>query len=148
MWAARFDARASRRVRGHVRPGVRARAQGEAGEAVPAYVFALGLSLLFFVLLVQFVVWQYGRGVVRSALDEGARVGAPAEAGPGDCEARAHDVLADLLGGPMGAEVDVRCRQTPTQMVAVANVTFRAWLPPSPDWSFEVAATARKEYLP
>ncbi|HUP70365.1 MAG TPA: hypothetical protein VM142_11185 [Acidimicrobiales bacterium] len=115
---------------------------------MPAYVFALGLSLLFFVLLVQFVVWQYGRGVVRSALDEGARVGAPAEAGPGDCEARAHDVLADLLGGPMGAEVDVRCRQTPTQMVAVANVTFRAWLPPSPDWSFEVAATARKESLP
>ncbi len=123
-------------------------ARGEAGEAVPAYILALGLSLLFFVLLVQFVVWQYGRGVVRSALDEGARVGAPAEAGTGDCEARAGDVLSDLLGGPLGSEVEVRCRQTPTQMVAEATVTFRSWMPPSPDWSFRVAATARKESLP
>lgn len=123
-------------------------ARGEAGEAVPAYLLALGLSLLFFVLLVQFVVWQYGRGVVRSALDEGARVGAPADAGTGDCEARAGDVLSDLLGGPLGSEVEVRCRQTPTQMVAEARVIFRSWMPPSPDWSFRVAATARKETLP
>ncbi len=124
------------------------RATGEAGAAAPAYVFAVGLSLIFFVLLVQFVAWQYGRGVVRSALDEGARVGAPAQAGPAECEARARDVLADLLGGPMGDEITVRCTQTPTQMLAEANVTFRAWLQPSPDWSFRVAAGARKESLP
>ena len=120
----------------------------EAGSAVPAYVFAVGLSLIFFVLLVQFVVWQYGRGVVRAALDEGARVGAPAEAGPGDCEERALDVLTDLLGGAMGDEVSVRCAQAGNQVVAEATVTFRAWLPPSPDWSFRVAASARKESLP
>ncbi len=124
------------------------RVHDESGSAAPAYVFAVGLSLIFFVLLVQFVAWQYGRGVVRAALDEGARVGAPAEAGLGDCEARALDVLADLLGGTMGDEVAVRCTQSGTQVVAEATVTFRAWLPPSPDWSFRVAASARKEALP
>lgn len=122
--------------------------RGEAGTAAPAYVFAVGLSLMFFVLLVQFVAWQYGRGVVRSALDEGARVGAPAEAAPADCEARARDVLADLLGGAMGDEVLVRCTETLTEVRAEATVRFRAWMAPSPDWSFRVAATARKEALP
>lgn len=116
--------------------------------AAPAYVLAVGLSLIFFVLLVQFVAWQYGRGVVRSALDEGVRVGAPAAASPSECEARARDVLADLLAGAMGDEVSVRCIETPTEVLAEATVRFRAWMAPSPDWSFRVAATARKEALP
>ncbi|MDQ3569794.1 MAG: hypothetical protein M3396_04070 [Actinomycetota bacterium] len=127
---------------------VERRAAGEVGSAAPAYVLAVGLSLIFFVLLVQFVVWQYGRGVVRSALDEGARVGSPAQAGPADCEARARAVVADLMGGAMGDEVRIRCTETATQVLAEATVTFRAWLGPSPDWSFKVAASARKEWLP
>lgn len=131
-----------------MRPKLVARLVDESGSAAPAYVFAVGLSLIFFVLLVQFVVWQYGRGVVRAALDEGARVGAPAEADVGDCEMRAVNVLTDLLGGAMGDEVAVRCTQAGSQVVAEATVTFRAWLPPSPDWSFRVAASARKESLP
>jgi len=124
------------------------RAAGEDGSAAPAYVFAVGLSLIFFVLLVQFVIWQYGRGVVRSALDEGARVSAPAQAGPADCEERARAVVTDLMGGAMGDEVRIRCTETATQVRAEATVTFRAWLRPSPDWSFTVAASARKEALP
>jgi hypothetical protein len=116
--------------------------------AAPAYVLAVGLSLIFFVLLVQFVAWQYGRGVVRSALDEGVRVGAPAEASASECEARARNVLADLLGGAMGDEVSLRCSETATEILAEATVRFRAWVAPSPDWSFRVAATARKEALP
>ncbi len=127
---------------------VEGRAAGEAGSTAPAYVFAVGLSLIFFVLLVQFAVWQYGRGVVRSALDEGARLGAPAEAGPADCEERARAVVSDLMGGAMGNEVSIRCTETATQVLAEATVTFRAWLRPSPDWSFKVAASARKESLP
>lgn len=124
------------------------RARGEAASTVPAYLFAIGLALVFFVLLVQFAVWQYGRGVVRSALDEGARAGSPAEKGPAHCEARVAAALADLLGGAMGDEVRVRCADDGARMVAEADVTFRAWLPPSPDWSFRLAAAARKERLP
>lgn len=115
---------------------------------VPAYLLAVGISLVFFVLLVQFVVWQYGRGVVRAALDEAARSGAPAAAGPAECQARAAAVLADLLGGAMGEEVSVRCAENDTTVLAEADVVFRAWLPVSPDWDFSVAASARKETLP
>lgn len=124
------------------------RLRDEAGSTTPAYVLALGTALIFFVVLVQFVTWQYGRGVVRAALDEAARAGAPAEATVADCETRAADVLGDLLGGAMGSEVAVTCSETPTQIVAEANVTFRAWLDPSPDWTFRMTATARKEHLP
>jgi hypothetical protein len=124
------------------------RLRAEDGSAVLPYVAAVTFTLLFFVLLAQFVVWQYGKGVVRDALDEGARAGAPATAGPAECEARAKDVLNDLLGGRMGRNVSVHCEQTPTEVVARATVTFSAWIDPTPDWSFRVAAGAAKEQLP
>ncbi|MGH9189978.1 MAG: hypothetical protein ACRD0Q_08110 [Acidimicrobiales bacterium] len=132
------------------RPAARRRpySRAESGSSTPEHVIALGVCLAFFVLLVQFVVWQYGRGAVRAALDEGARVGAPVAAGPSDCEDRARGVLADLLGGSMGREISVSCAQTGTEVVAEATVTFRAWMPPSPDWSFHLAAAARKERMP
>lgn len=128
-------------------PGAR-RTRGQTGQVVPAYLVAVGVALVFFVLLVQFAVWQYGRGAVRAALGEAARVGAPAGAGVAECEDRAATVLADLLGGPLGREVAVTCTETPTRVVASADVVFRSWLQPSPDWSFRVAASARKESLP
>ncbi|MGH9164279.1 MAG: hypothetical protein ACRDZW_02050 [Acidimicrobiales bacterium] len=115
---------------------------------MPAYLLAVGISLVFFVLLVQFVVWQYGRGAVRAALDEAARVGAPVEAGVGECEDRAAAVLGDLLGGATGRDVRVTCTETPTQIRASADVVFRSWLKPSPDWSFRITASARKEQVP
>lgn len=115
---------------------------------VPAYLVAIGISLVFLVLLVQFVVWQYGRGVVRAALDEAARTGAPADAGLVECEDRAARVLDDLLGGPMGSEIRVACTETPRQILATADVTFRSWIQPSPDWSFRLTASARREQRP
>jgi hypothetical protein len=120
----------------------------EDGSAVLPYLVAVVFTLMFFVLLIQFVVWQYGKGVVRDALDEGARAGAPATAGPAECEARAQDVLAALLGGRMGSKVRVRCEETPTEVLARADVTFSAWINPTPDWSFRVTASAAKEWLP
>ena len=129
------------------RPPAR-RARGEAGQVVPAWLVAVGVALVFFVLVVQFVVWQYGRGAVRAALAEAARGGAPADAGVAECEDRAAAVLGDLLGGPLGREVAVTCTESPTRMVASADVVFRSWLEPSPDWSFRLSASARKEALP
>jgi hypothetical protein len=126
----------------------RSRGAGQAGQVLPSYLVAVGLSLVFFVLLVQFVVWQYGRGAVRAALDEAARVGAPADAGVNDCEDRAAVVLGDLLGGAVGRDISVTCTETPTQVRASAEVVFHSWLKPSPDWSFRLTASARKEQLP
>jgi hypothetical protein len=119
----------------------------EDGSAIPAYVCGVATVLVFFVLLLQFVVWQYGRGVVRAALDEGARAGASALSDPGACEGRARETLADLLGGRLGSDVEVSCSEQGDEMIASARVTFRSWLAPAPDWTFQVAATAVKESL-
>ena len=69
------------------------------------YVVATAMSLFVFVAMANFVVDLYARGVVRSAVDEGARAGAPIDTSPADCERRARDVLANLLS----ARSDARC---------------------------------------
>lgn len=107
-----------------------------------ATVLAMALVLVFFVNLAQLVVWQYGRGSVRAAVDEAARAGAGTAGGLGACEARAAAVLGDLLGGSMGDEVRVACRDAGAEIVAEASVVFRSWMPPTPDWSFRTAASA------
>ncbi|MGH9011606.1 MAG: hypothetical protein ACRDYF_17445 [Acidimicrobiia bacterium] len=120
----------------------------QTGSMIPAYVAGVTGALVLFVMLVQIVVWQYGRGVVRAALDEGARAGAPASSDWRICETKAADVLGDLLGGRLGQEVHVTCDEEGDEMVARAEVTFRSWLAPGPDWTFAVAAAAVKERLP
>lgn len=117
-------------------------AHGEEGFGSVATVLIMGLILVFFVNLAQLVVWQYGRGSVRAALDEAARSGAGTTGGLDACEVRAREVLADLLGGSMGDKVRVVCRDGGTGLVAQATVTFRSWMPPVPDWSFTAQATA------
>jgi hypothetical protein len=102
----------------------------------------MALVLVFFVNLAQLVVWQYGRGSVRAAVDEAARAGAGTAGGLDACEARASDVLGDLLGGSMGDEVRVACSDDGDGIVAEAKVVFRSWMPPVPDWSFTSIASA------
>lgn len=120
----------------------------DGGFVTVASVAVTGLSLLFVVALVNIVVFQYGRGVVRAALDEGVRAGARATAGVGECEARAGDVLADLLGGAMGAGVQLACTDDGAVLRAAADVTFVGWLPAVPDWRFTAEATAVRERSP
>lgn len=120
------------------RPGVR----GEEGASSVATVLVMTLVLVFFVNLAQLVVWQYGRGSVRAAVDEAARAGAGTAGGLAACEERAEAVLRDLLGGSMGDEVRVSCRDDGSEIVAEASVVFRSWMPPMPDWSFTSAASA------
>lgn len=107
-----------------------------------ATVLVMALVLVFFVNLAQLVVWQYGRGSVRAAVDEAARAGAGTAGGLDACEARAAAVLHDLLGGSMGDEVRVTCRDGGAGIVAEASVVFRSWMPPVPDWSFTSVASA------
>lgn len=118
------------------------------GFVTVQYVAVTGLSLLLVVVMVNLVVFQYGRGVVRAALDEGVRAGARATAGSEECEARARDVLADLLGGAMGAGVTLRCTDTGSTLQATADVVFHGWLPSVPDWRFSAEASAVREQAP
>ena len=109
------------------------------------FVVAAGFSMLFFVLLANLGVVQYGRAVVRVALDEGARHGARFGAEARQCEARVQSVLSGLLAGEMGAGVSYRCRKVGAVTRAGAVVVFPAWLPGVPDFRFEMAATAVSE---
>lgn len=118
------------------------------GFVTVQYVAVVGLSLLLVVALTNVVVFQYGRGVVRAALDEGARAGVRTTAGVPECEARAGDVLADLLGGAMGAGVTLACTDDGVLLRATAEVVFVGWLPAVPDWAFTAEASAVRERAP
>ena len=107
---------------------------------------AFGVALVFFTLLAQFAVWQYGRGAVRAAAQEAARAAAPLGAGPEACSARFDQVRRGLLGGGLGDGVGpVRCSVGGPVVEVSVDVAFRRWLPISPDWSFTVTAVVVKE---
>jgi hypothetical protein len=113
-------------------------------------VAAVGLSLVVLVTMANLIVFQYGRGVVRAALDEGVRQGSRVQTdATAVCTRRVESVLGDLLSGTMGDGVAFTgCRRSGDTVQAHADVTFSGWLPTVPDWSFEVEATAVKEQRP
>lgn len=107
------------------------------------------MTLLVFVALANLVVDLYARGVVRAAVDEGARTGAVVDAAPADCEQRARDVVHTLLGGALGGGVRLACHDEGGRMVAVAAVDLPSWLPTFlPGWGFTLAGSATKEHAP
>ena len=111
------------------------------------YVAATAFSLIVFVMMANFVVFLYARGVVRAAVDEGARAGSRFGATTSDCDSRARDVLGDLLAGRLGSDVDIRCESDEDEMRAIVHVTLHGWLPGLvPDWTFTLDARSVKEH--
>jgi hypothetical protein len=109
------------------------------------YVAATGLTLLFLMLLANLLVDLYARGVVREAMDEGARAAVPVDAVAGACERRSAEVLGGLLRGPIGDGVSVTCDIGAQHASAHASVTLRSWMPALvPAWHFTVDASARR----
>ena len=124
--------------------------KSEQGSGAIAAVAAIGVFLFVFAFATQMAVWQYGRGAVRSALNEAARAGAGFETG-GElaCQAQFDDAIAGLLGGSLGSGVQpVRCIEGTETYTAVTTVTFNEWVPVTGDWTFTVSAVAAKERLP
>jgi hypothetical protein len=113
------------------------------------FVAATALSLVVFVTLANFVVDLYARGVVRAAVEEGARAGAPVDTGAVNCEERGRDGLRNLLGGPLGRSVELECHESGGSMTAGADVVLTSWLPGIvPDWAFRLVGSAAKERRP
>lgn len=106
------------------------------------------MAFFFLVGGANYVVDQYGRGVLRDAADEGARAGAQLGAPPGYCEDRAHQALANLLSGKLAQGVTVTCSQVGNNVVATATATFPGWIPGVPDWSMTVRGEAHIEGQP
>jgi hypothetical protein len=126
----------------------RGQQSGEDGMTTVQYVAATAFSLIVFVMMANFIVFLYARGVVRASVDEGARAGSRFGATAAECESRARDVLGDLLSGRLGSNARVRC-ESPSQdvMHAKVHVTLHGWLPGLvPDWSFTLDARSVKEH--
>lgn len=107
----------------------------------------LTVAVLFvvFVTMVNLLLFLYARGVIRAAVDEGARAGSFANASTSACEARAASALDDLLGGPLGDGVSVACSVAGDAMVATADATLTSPIPGLTTWTFTVEARVRNE---
>lgn len=111
------------------------------------FLLASVLGLLMFLALANLVVVQYGRGAVRSALEQGARVGA-VTGSVGECEDRVDRVLGQLLGGRMGEGVAPACVIGAGVVTVRAVGRFTSWTPFTPDFAFDLQARATREGPP
>jgi hypothetical protein len=127
-------------------------ARDERGFVTLQFTLAVAFSLVLFAMLTNALVFAYGRGVVRAALDEGVRAASAAGGHPGQCVARATAVVSDLLGGKMGGGVGaISCATVegePPRMTAVVSTTFEAWVPGVPAYTFVTEAAAVLEVEP
>jgi hypothetical protein len=117
----------------------------ERGFLTIQVVAATGLSLLLLALVANLLVDLYARAAIREALDEGVHAAVPVDARDGACEARADEVLHDLLRGPIGDDVTITCEAAALHSRARADVTLPSWLPGLPAWTFTVGASAHRE---
>ena len=123
--------------------------RAQSGSAAIPTVVAVGFLLLLLTLFTQFAVWQYGRGAVRAAAQAGARQAAVLDAEAGACEAAFAEVRDQLLGGSLGSGVGgPRCEVGAEVVTVTSEVRFERWLPVSPDWEFQIVATAVREREP
>lgn len=104
------------------------------------FVLASALALFLFVALANLVVVQYGRGAVRSALEQGARAGTVG--GVEMCEQTASRVIEDLLGGRMSDGLILGCSVSGAAVVAEAEVTFESWTPLTTDFPIVMSSRA------
>jgi hypothetical protein len=111
------------------------------------FLLASALGLILFLTFANLIVIQYGRGALKSALEQGARVAAVTGSSAG-CEQRVKDVVGQLLGGTMGDGVVVSCEVLGGVATVVASAVFDSWTPLSSDFAVELTATATVEAAP
>ncbi len=121
-------------------------ADHEGGFLTVQYALAVGLSFIMLVLVANLLVDLYARAAVRDALEEGTRAVVPVDAAPGACADRARDVVHNLLRGPIGRDIHIRCESDDGVVTATAVVRLPSWLPGlTPDWRFAARAIAIRE---
>ena len=111
------------------------------------FLLASMLALLLFVTFANLVVVQYGRGALRSALEQGVRSGSVL--GSTDaCEQRSLEVIGQLLAGRMSDDLVVECSVSGDTMVASGSVVFESWTPLTPDFVVSIASAGALEPPP
>jgi Flp pilus assembly protein TadG len=135
-------------VRGRLHRWCQSRGRDDRGVNTMGVMLGLTLLILAFIGLANFVVFQYGRGALRTAVEQAARAGSRASADVAACEQRGHEALDAVLGGEMGGDATLSCTVSGDEVHAEAQATFVAWLDLYPDWTVTVSATAQKEQEP
>jgi hypothetical protein len=94
----------------------------------------VGIAILVFVFVgaTNFILDEYAKGVVRTAVDEAAQSGATAGGSLPACEAEAEQVKADLLPGPFGSDLRISCGIEGDEMVASATGSLPTFVPAVP----------------
>lgn len=114
-------------------------------------LFGMLIVLVVFLAGCNFVVFEYGQGVVRTAVDEAARTGSQQQAVGGPlaaCQAKAAQVMDNLLPGPFGQKVTITCAIQGANIVASATGSFPGWLPPVPSLAVHAVGSALVETSP
>lgn len=116
------------------------------GVSSVQFLLASALSVLLFVAFANVVAVQYGRGAIRSALEQGVRAGSISSS-PADCEATAREVTRQLLGGRMSDGLVLNCALDGEVIRASATAVFEAWSPLTPDFPISMVAESAREPL-
>jgi hypothetical protein len=131
--------------------GRRSRGDDERGNAAFVTVVAMAITLVVFMAAANLIVDTYGKGVVRTAVDEAARAGS-VQGAPGGaiaaCQTEAAQVMANLLHGPFGRHITISCGVEGNQVVAVGAGILPAWLNVVPSATVHVVGAATLEHNP
>lgn len=111
----------------------------DGGYVTPAFVAVAGLTLVLLVLAAQVLLVHHARGVLRSAVEEGARQGVAA--GVPACQQRATSVI-DRLGALGDGVGPVTCAIGPDGAAVAVSATFTGWLPGFPAQQVQVVGRA------
>ena len=130
----------------------RSHRKDEGGNAALVTVLAMAITLIVFMVALNFIVDEYGKGAIRTAVDEAAQAGSlqGAPGGPvAACQAKASQVMSGLLNGPFGRNVTITCGLNANgQVVATADGTLPAWLRLVPTDPIHVVGSSRIETNP
>ena len=126
-------------------PLTRRHRHDDTGATFIALVVATGIVLILLTGIIQVIIFQYGKGTVRAALDEAAHAGSRSPTSVDTCQTRAANVLADLLGGDMGKGVQVTCVDAGDHIVVTAHIHFSGWFGSLTDYDTTLTASATKE---
>ncbi len=108
-------------------------------------MLAVAFTLIVAMAVINMLLYLYGQGATRAAIDEGVRAGSRVAAGEEACLQRSREALHGLMPGPLGDGVTINCLRIGDELVAVADVTLESPLPGIPSWSFQMQARAVQE---
>lgn len=109
------------------------------GFVTPAFVASVGLTLVLLVMAANLLAVHHVRGVLQSAVEEGARQAVAA--GGAACLARVQSVVEGL--GVMGEGVGAPdCQVGPEGAAVTVSASFAPWLPVLPTQTVHVRGQA------